>query len=61
MSYFRLGEWKNPNPASLCDERYRPLQRHQQPSRDLVDHGPEEVVVVLVNDRDGARASPRAA
>ena len=33
MSYFRLGEWKNPNPASLRDERYRPLQRHQQPIR----------------------------
>src|SRR5262249_5400504 len=33
MSHLRLGERKNPNPASLRDKRYRPLQRHQQPIR----------------------------
>src|SRR5262245_21438104 len=33
MSQFRLSVWKNPNPASLSDKRYRPLQHHQQPIR----------------------------
>src|SRR5262249_45609312 len=47
MSRFRLGEWKNPNPAPLRDERYRPLQRHQEPIRESdqeidVDAEPQE-------------------
>ena len=33
--------------------RRRDLVRGEETGRDLVEHGPEEVVVVLVNDRDG--------
>jgi hypothetical protein len=36
-------------------ERIGAATSSEETGRDLVEHGPEEVVVVLVNDRDGDR------
>jgi len=33
INHFHRGEWKNPDPASLREERYSPLQHHQEPIR----------------------------
>lgn len=43
----------DPQPFHLNEEAAR--GSGEETGRDLVEHGPEEVVVVLVNDRDGDR------
>ena len=42
-------------PSQDRADRCGDLVRGEETGRDLVEHGPEEVVVVLVNDRDGDR------
>jgi hypothetical protein len=42
-------------PTQDRADRRRNLVRREEASCDLVEHGPEEMIVVLINNRDGHR------